>query len=118
EPRLPPDAEPRSTTPQVASRSGFETSVLPARNASTTTWVSVALPRARPSTRIVIACSPGPSPSKVRATPNAGRAAYWSNVPFATPSIETEALPRLGPTAVNQVTDPPANANEAVAPAR
>ena len=39
-------------------------------------------------------------------------------MPFATPSIETAALPRFGPTAVNQVTDPPANANEAVAPAR
>src|SRR4029453_10110054 len=49
---------------------------------------------------------------------NAGRAACWSNVPFAPPSIRTLALPRFGPTAVNQVTDPPAKANEAVAPAR
>ena len=34
EPRLPPDAPPRPTVPQVARRSGFETSLPPALNAS------------------------------------------------------------------------------------
>jgi hypothetical protein len=80
--------------------------------------VSVALACARPSTRILIVCAPGPSPSKVRRTTKSARAAYASNVPCGSPSIEIAALPRFGPTAVYQVTDPPAKANEAVAPAQ
>src|SRR6266511_3610368 len=109
----PRDAALSFDVPQDSVSSGLDTTLEPTANASTTTWVSVpAEDPFTPRTLIVIVCSPGPRCRNVR-----GTRTCRSNVPRRRWSIDTEALPCVGPVAVYQVTDFPVNAKVAVAPA-
>ena len=105
--------------PHANPSSGLQMTLPPAWIASTATWVSAA-PGAPswPSTRIVIVWSPFARCGNDLATLNDIEGAYWLNVPFAWPSIHTEAFPCVGPVTVNHVTVLPLNANDAVAPSR